>query len=140
MFWTNHVPSCADCHLQDKCFLSFGSSESSDAYKKVCNSCQHAVGGHLLLDVLWLQQYLCSLDTFVLQVQRKLVIACILCFIFMIIEVIGGYIAKRYVHVALAGIPLCVLCCEHGLATSMTTQQASSKGLSVGRGLRDSDG
>jgi hypothetical protein len=33
------------------------------------------------------------------QVQKKLVIACILCFIFMIIEVIGGYIAKRWVTV-----------------------------------------
>jgi Co/Zn/Cd efflux system component len=31
------------------------------------------------------------------QVQRKLVVACILCFIFMIIEVVGGYIAKRWV-------------------------------------------
>ena len=30
-----------------------------------------------------------------LQVQRKLLAACILCFIFMIIEVVGGYLAKR---------------------------------------------
>jgi Co/Zn/Cd efflux system component len=30
-----------------------------------------------------------------LQVQRKLVIACILCFIFMVVEVVGGYIARR---------------------------------------------
>lgn len=29
------------------------------------------------------------------QVQRKLVIACVLCFIFMIVEVIGGYLARR---------------------------------------------
>lgn len=29
------------------------------------------------------------------QVQRKLVIACVLCFMFMIIEVVGGYLAKR---------------------------------------------
>lgn len=32
-----------------------------------------------------------------LQVQRKLVIACVLCFIFMIVEIVGGYIAKRWV-------------------------------------------
>jgi len=33
---------------------------------------------------------------YILQVQRKLVIACVLCFIFMVVEVVGGYIAKRY--------------------------------------------
>lgn len=31
------------------------------------------------------------------QVQRKLLAACILCFIFMIIEVVGGYLARRCV-------------------------------------------
>jgi Co/Zn/Cd efflux system component len=28
-------------------------------------------------------------------VQRKLIVACILCFVFMIIEIVGGWIAKR---------------------------------------------
>lgn len=45
-------------------------------------------------------EWLCELHTSAgfladMQVQRKLVIACILCFIFMTVEVIGGYIAKR---------------------------------------------
>lgn len=31
------------------------------------------------------------------QVQKKLVAACMLCFIFMIVEVIGGYVASRWV-------------------------------------------
>ncbi len=29
------------------------------------------------------------------QVQRKLLIACILCVIFMLVEVVGGYLAHR---------------------------------------------
>lgn len=39
-----------------------------------------------------------------LQVQRKLVTACVLCFIFMAIEVVGGYIAKRYVIQRMYGV------------------------------------
>lgn len=31
-----------------------------------------------------------------MQVQRKLLIACILCFVFMAVEVVGGYLAGRY--------------------------------------------
>ena len=30
-----------------------------------------------------------------LQVQCKLLAACILCFIFMIVEIVGGYMARR---------------------------------------------
>jgi hypothetical protein len=50
-----------------------------------------------------------------LQVQRKLVIACILCFIFMTVEVIGGYIAKRCVPACSMHSFLCVYCCQQQL-------------------------
>jgi hypothetical protein len=31
-------------------------------------------------------------------VQRKLITACILCFLFMIVEIVGGWMARRYAH------------------------------------------
>lgn len=101
----------ADCKLQEKCFLSVGASESSEAYTKVrcfrfqpsaTGNLSPVAGAHLRTSSDWsmLSRHqerppMCMWFRF-LQVQRKLVIACVLCFIFMLVEVVGGYIAKRY--------------------------------------------
>jgi Co/Zn/Cd efflux system component len=63
-----------------------------------CNNLPHAAATRLHKHVKLQQTCFPSSLTFALhhvQVQRKLVIACVLCFIFMIVEIVGGYIAKR---------------------------------------------
>ena len=41
------------------------------------------------------------------QVQCKLLTACILCFVFMVVEIVGGYLARRYEHVQ--GVGPCLI-------------------------------
>lgn len=96
----------ADCKLQDKCFLSVGATDANDAYKKVglgqqlrplhCWGCQLATAGRVPFHP-HMRSHSRLWSACGLQVQRKLVIACVLCFIFMIVEIVGGYIAKRWV-------------------------------------------